>query len=201
MSTLIGQQPDMAIVGEADSASAALAAAQTPADVAVVDYHLSDHNGLWLAARLRALSPAPRILVFSAFADGALAAAALVAGADGLVAKSSTGAELCTAIRQLHRGGRYLPTISPSLARSMAACLSERDQAVFGFLVHGVAPPDIAARLRITIPELDAQRTAILAVLAPAASRARIRPTAGTPLRYERARPTPSSGPRSRLRP
>lgn len=191
--TLLAQQPDMLVMGECSSASAAVTADQTPPDVAVVDYHLGDRNGLWVARRLRLLHPAPRILIYSAFADGALAAAAIVAGAHGLLSKSAIGGELCTAIRRLYRGQPYLPAISPTLARSMGASLSAPEQALFGLLLHGVAETEIAAQLEITPAELEAGRAAILAVLAPAATRARIPHAGQSPLHYHRRRGTPTA--------
>lgn len=181
----------MRVVTAATTAIGAVTSTAAFPQVAVIDYHLGDRNGLWVTRRLRQLDPQPRVLIYSAFTDDALAIAAVVAGADGLLSKSSIGEELCWAIRRLAAGQRYLPAISASVTRAMNARLSSRQQPIFGMLVHGVSPELIAARLRITARELEMERAAILAVLAPAATRARHPTGAWMPLDYERARRSP----------
>lgn len=183
---LLDEQPDMRIVTEATNAIGPVSGTASP-QVAVIDYHLGDHNGLWVTRRLRQLIPQPRVLIYSAFAEDALALAVIVAGADGLLSKTSVGEELCVAIRRLAAGHRYLPSISAAVTRAMSARLSSHQQSIFGMLVHGISPELITARLAISAQQLETQRTAILAVLAPAATRAR-QPTATRPLDYERAR-------------
>src|ERR1700741_5452502 len=70
-----------------------------PIDVAVVDYQLGSRSGLWLTRMLKRLERAPRVVIYSAYCDGPLAAACVVAGADGLISKGGVGAELCHAGR------------------------------------------------------------------------------------------------------
>jgi DNA-binding NarL/FixJ family response regulator len=130
-------------------------------------------------------------LIYSAFTDDALAIAAVVAGADGLLSKSSIGEELCVAIRRLAAGHRYLPSISASVTRAMSARLDLRQRTIVAMLVHGISPEQITARLPITTEQLETQQTAILAVLAPAATRARQPTGTRLPLDYERARRSP----------
>ena len=90
--TLIDDQPDTAVVSEARSAEEALRHSVFPIGVAVVVYQLGNgHDGLWLAAQLKRLEQPPRVLVYSAFADNALAVMALIAGADGLLDKRALG--------------------------------------------------------------------------------------------------------------
>ncbi len=183
---LIDDQPDMRVVAEARSAEEALTQLEEPVDVAVVDYQLgAGHDGLWLAAQLKRIEPAPRVLVYSAFADGALAVAALIAGADGLLGKDELGQELCRAIRRLARGQHHLPAVGSSIAHVTRARLEPRDQAVFGMLLHGIAPEVIVERLGITFEELHARRSIILGRL-----RRERRPLAPSealaPLDYER---------------
>jgi two-component system, NarL family, response regulator DevR len=184
---LLGEQPDMRIVTEAKSAVGAVTGAAGSPQVAVIDYHLGDRNGLWVTRRLRQLVPPPRVLIYSAFTDDALAIAAVVAGADGLLSKSSIGEELCVAIRRLAAGHRYLPSISASVTRAMSARLDRRQRTIVAMLVHGISPEQITARLPITTQQLETQQTAILAMLAPAATRARQPAWTRKPLDYERA--------------
>jgi DNA-binding NarL/FixJ family response regulator len=184
----LGEQPDMRIVTAATNAIAAVTATTESPQVAVIDYHLGDRNGLWVTRRLRQRDPPPRVLIYSAFTDQALALATIVAGADGPLSKSASGAELCGAIRRLAAGQRYLPTVSPTVTRAMSARLRPGQQPIFGILVHGISPELVCSRLGITLSELQAERAAILAVLAPAATRARQPNATQMPLDYERTR-------------
>ncbi len=184
---LLDEQPDLRIVTEATSAIGAVTGTGASPEVAVIDYHLGDRNGLWVTRRLRQLDPRPRVLIYSAFTDDALALAAVVAGADGLLSKSAIGGELCLAIRRLAAGHRYLPSISPPVARAISARLSSRQQSIFGMLVHGISAELIGSRLGISARKLEIERAAILTVLAPATTRARQTIQTRRSLGYERA--------------
>ncbi|MGI8571961.1 MAG: response regulator, partial [Solirubrobacteraceae bacterium] len=184
VSRLLADQPDMQVIAEASSAIAAVDQAGRCPDVAVVDYHLGDRSGLWVTDRLRHMHPRPRILIYSAFSDGALAVAAIVAGADGLLSKSSIGEELCVAVRRLASGRQYLPSISSTLIRALGERLHPQQEAIVGMLVHGISPAQIAIQLGLSEQELESERAAILAVLAPAVTRAGPR----APLDYDRPR-------------
>ena len=83
--------------------------------MAIIDYHLGE-AGTDCGSSQSSRIPAPaRALVYSAFADGALAIAALIAGADGLLGKHELGEEICNAISRVTRGQHNLPAISPSI--------------------------------------------------------------------------------------
>ncbi|MGH2881902.1 MAG: response regulator [Solirubrobacteraceae bacterium] len=187
---VINDQPDMRVVAEARSAEEALQQHEVAVDVAVVDYHLREgHDGLWLTAQLKCSEPSPRVLVYSAFADVALAILAPVAGADGLLGKHELGEELCRAIRRLARGQQHLPATSSSIAHMLRSRLEPRDQAIFGMLLHGVERDVIIERLGITSEELHARRSLILGAVKPGRPTSAVPPTAQTPLDYERPRP------------
>lgn len=196
---LIADQPDMAPVGEASSAVAAVAGTRCGCDVAIVDYHLGDRNGLWVTRRLRQSTSPPQILLYSAFAGEALAVAAIVAGAAGLLGKSATGEELCVAVRRLAAGGRYLPVIGPVVLELTGSRLEERQRAILRLLVHGVEPDEAAAQLGMTTLELDVERAAILSCLARVPVHTRSFPVSGSPLHYDRRRRPPFPGAPSRL--
>lgn len=186
---LLDDQPDIAVVAEARGAEEALAQPEPQVDVAVVDYHLDDgHDGLWLTTELRRMDKPPHVLIYSTFADNALAVRALIAGADGLLDKRGLGQELCSAIRRLARGQRYLPAISSPLAHALRSRLVPLDQSIYGMLLHGIAPDVIAERLGITGDELAARRSSMLKALKPARGRPALPPTANGPLDYERVR-------------
>jgi DNA-binding NarL/FixJ family response regulator len=194
---LLGDQPDLRVIASASSAIAAIDGAGDGIDVAVVDYHLGDRTGLWLARRLSQGDSSPRVLVYSAFSDDALAVAAVIAGVDGLLGKSAIGEELCLAVRRLARGERYLPVISAAVARAMSARVDPRLRPIFMMLVQDIAPARVLEALRISSGDLDAARDAILSMLAPVTGPGRWRAAPPTALHYDRARrrgrPAPAS--------
>jgi two-component system response regulator DevR len=146
--------------------------ADPPLHVAIVDYQLGGHSGLWLSRRLRALAHPPRVLVYSAFSDHLLAAAAVVAEASAVVSKSALPDELADAIRTLARGEQPPLSVPPSLAESMGRRLDPVEQAIFGLMASGIDPREVAETLRLEPRELDARLGAMLRSLErPAAAR------------------------------
>jgi DNA-binding NarL/FixJ family response regulator len=187
--TLIDDQPDLAVVAEARTAEDALRQSGIPIRVAVVDYHLGHgHDGLWLTAQLKRLEQPPRVLVYSAFADNALAVMALIAGADGVLDKRELEQELSSTIRTLARDGRHLPAVSSPLAGALRSRLDRRDQAIFGMLLHATAPEVIMQRLGVTPDELHVRRSIILKSLSSGRGDISVPSRADGPLDYDRSR-------------
>lgn len=185
---LITGQPDMTLAGEASSAVAAVAGVRCGCDVAIVDYHLGDRNGLWVTRRLRQSQAPAQVLLYSAFAGEALAVAAIVAGAAGLLGKSAIGEEVCLAVRRLAAGGRYLPVIRPAVLELIGARLQPDQRAILGLLVHGIPPGEAAAQLGMSTLELDVERAAILGALVRVPAHSRGFAQAASPLHYDRRR-------------
>lgn len=184
---LIAAQPDMATIAQAGSATEAVGELARWADIAVIDYHLGGRDGLWLTHVIKQHPRPPRVLIYSAFADHALAVAAIIAGADGLLPKHALDEELCVALRNLARGRQHFPAIPDTLARALRACLASTDQPVFDMLLHGMDPRELTGRLQITPRELEERRLRILRTLAPNAAGVRMPDGAHAPLDYDRA--------------
>jgi DNA-binding NarL/FixJ family response regulator len=163
LSQLLDDQPDIFVVEVASSAEEARSLAESdPIDVAVVDYQLGSRSGLWLTRMLKRLEPAPSVVIYSAYCDGPLAAACVVAGADGLISKGGVGSELCHAVRAVARGHSRLPIVPPALAGAMRRRLGAEEQAIFGMLLAGIEPSEIADTLGISSRGLDSRRWAML---------------------------------------
>lgn len=160
---LIEDEPDFMLAAVTSTAESARSIAeQDPVDVVVADYHLRSRNGLWLCRQLNQLPDPPRVVMYSAYADGALAAACVVAGADGLVSKGGVGADLCDAIRGVSRGRRLLPRIPKPLAGMLGDRLEPAEQAIFAMLLAGIAPGQVALSLDMSPSELDLRMSAML---------------------------------------
>jgi DNA-binding NarL/FixJ family response regulator len=160
---LIDDEPDFELSAVTSTAESAMSIAERePVDVVVADYHLGSRNGLWLCRQLKRLPDPPRVLIYSAYADGLLAAACVVAEADGLVSKGGVGAELCDAIRGVSRGQRLLPRIPQPLAGMLGDRLEPAEQAIFGMLLAGITPTDVACTLDMSRSELDSRLSSVL---------------------------------------
>jgi DNA-binding NarL/FixJ family response regulator len=158
---LLTVEADLEVVAACASAEEALAVVEDarkaagPLHVAIVDYQLGGHSGLWLSRRLRALPHPPRVLVYSAFSDHLLAAAAVVAQASAVVSKAALPDELAGTIRALAGGEHRPPSVPASLAESLSRRLDPVEQAIFGLMASGVPPREAAETLRLDPRELD----------------------------------------------
>jgi DNA-binding NarL/FixJ family response regulator len=134
---LLDDEPGIEVVASAASYDEGLEEAERfHPDIAVVDYHLPDRDGLALTRKLVTMPKPPRVLVFSAYADERLGLAALVAGADAVLGKNTMGLELCYLIDALARGEKVSFAIS---TRVLASVGEELD-------VEGSADPRHARR-------------------------------------------------------
>jgi DNA-binding NarL/FixJ family response regulator len=160
---LLEEQPDLSVVDAVGSADAAMSLAKRePIDVAVVDYQLGSRSGLWLSRILKRLDPAPRVVVYSAYCDGPLSAACVVAEADALVSKGGVGDELCDAVRRVADGATWLRPVPHRLAEAMRRGLEPEDQAIFGMLLAGIEKAEVAATLGMSPAGLDSRMWAML---------------------------------------
>jgi DNA-binding NarL/FixJ family response regulator len=160
---LLADETDFEVVAAVDSAEAAIELAiQERIDVAVVDYQLSGRNGLWLSRKLKRLPDPPAVLIYSAYTDGILAAAAVVAQADSIVSKGRVGSDLCHEVRRAADGQRHLPALPPRLAESLRRRLGNDEQAIFGMLLAGLEPAEVAATLGLSGFALEAQLCQLL---------------------------------------
>ena len=107
---LLEEQPDLDVAALATTADVAVAQARHEAvDVAVVDYELSERDGLRVTRKLKALARLPRVVVFCEFANADVAAGCAGAGADALLSSDNLGADVCYAIRAVSQGRRLIP--------------------------------------------------------------------------------------------
>jgi DNA-binding NarL/FixJ family response regulator len=163
LSELLAAEPDFQMLDSFATAEAAYAFARhTAVDAAVVDYQLGGRSGLWCSRRLKSLARPPAVLIYSAFSDHLLAAASVVARADGLVSKTALGSELCDRIREAASGRGGLPLVAPAVADSIRNRLDPTEQAIYGMMSARTADPEIAATLGLTAEELEARSWTML---------------------------------------
>jgi DNA-binding NarL/FixJ family response regulator len=167
---LLRGHEEVELVGEAATADEAIdLAGRCQIDIALVDLVLPG-GGVALAARLREVQPACKILGLSVIDEPARIAEMLLAGASGYVFKSQPLAEIVEAIRLVLGGIRYLPPGVSSDAVDTAAMtgvrsfdrLTRREREVFEQLIRGRSNGAIASSLLISIRTVETHRQRIL---------------------------------------
>jgi DNA-binding NarL/FixJ family response regulator len=160
---LLDDQADFAVIAAVATAEKAVSVAEAePVDVAVVDYQLGGRNGLWVSRKLKRLPAPPAVLIYSAYTDGVLASAAVVAEADGIVSKGGLGSELCDAIRRVASGDVLLPPVPEWLGDALRQRLDHEEQAIFGLLLAGIKPTEIARTMGLSEAGLESRLWAML---------------------------------------
>jgi DNA-binding NarL/FixJ family response regulator len=160
---LLDDQADFEVVAAVATADEALAVAERePIDVAVVDYQLGGRNGLWVSRKLKRLSQPPGVVIYSAYTDGVLASAAVVAEADAIFSKGRLGSELCETIRKVARGLQLLPPLPECLRDALRRRLDHQEQAIFGLLLAGIKTSEIAGRLDLPEAALESRLWSML---------------------------------------
>lgn len=127
LAALLGQEPDLWVVGTASRAEDALRlTVRLQPDVVTVDIDLGADDGVELSRQLSALVPRPAVVVVSCVDDVGRAVAAFRAGCLCWVAKDARSEELVTTVRGAVRGeSRVGPTL---LAGVLAALTASREQ-------------------------------------------------------------------------
>jgi DNA-binding NarL/FixJ family response regulator len=160
---LLAGEPDLEPVGTAGGAEEALALArETRPDVAIVDFQLGDRDGLSLCRQLKELPEPARVVLYSAYADGPLALAGVIAGADGVVHKAALASELCDTVRAVAAGRTAIPPAAPGAQAVVAARLDPDDLPILAMLLDGTDPDEIARVLGMRPGWLAARRWAML---------------------------------------
>ena len=98
---LLGTDPELDVVGEADSVADAMAKIPTARpDVAVLDVQLPDGNGIELCRDLLSSMADLRCLILTSFTSDEAMLDAILAGASGYVVKDIKGMDLVRAIKE-----------------------------------------------------------------------------------------------------
>lgn len=163
---LLEVQDDMTVAGEAGDGPAAISLAESlRPDIVLLDLKLPGIDGVALLQPLRAAGL--RVLVLTSATEPSTAAAAVRAGAAGVVYKDIDPAALVRAIRSVHDGNVLLaPEAVGSLVRgSRADTLTAREREVLAEIADGKSNREIARLLRVSEKTVKAHVSAVLAKL------------------------------------
>jgi DNA-binding NarL/FixJ family response regulator len=169
---LLEVQDGIAVAAEAGDGPAALAlAAEHVPDVILLDLKLPGMDGIAVLGELAAQDSPSRVLVLTSMTEPAAAAAALRAGAAGVLYKDVDPDALVRAIRAVHDGHFLLaPEAAGSLLRSGRSgggldALTSREREVLAELAHGRSNREIARALHVSEKTVKTHVSSVLTKL------------------------------------
>lgn len=173
--TFLATQEDLDVVGEAATGSeAAERAAELRPDVVLLDLVMPGGDGIEAARKIRAASPASKVIVLTSYPDDATVLPALEAGAAGYLLKDVEPQELADGVRRVHRGESLLhpavarrvirEAVGPGTASALDA-LTPRELDVLRLLARGLPNKLIARELGIAERTVKTHVSSILAKL------------------------------------
>lgn len=177
---LLERDPDIQIVGEADSGAQLIEKlSTTEVDVIIMDIYLDQleimpntKNGIQLCQHIQEKYPAISVIIHSTYDDAERVSAALTAGAKGFVSKRAGFDELLRAVHAVADGKRYICTETSERLRNLNGFLlgvedqlrnkselfTVREREVLTLLAEGQSSKQIAETLSITERTVESHR-------------------------------------------
>jgi two-component system NarL family response regulator len=168
LATLIENQPDLSVVGEAGDGREALEVyrKQKP-DVVLMDLRLPGMGGVEATMLICKEFPNARIIILTTFDTDEDIYRALQSGAKSFLLKDTPNTELASTIRAVFEGKQILP---PKVANRLAnrlqrAEISEIEMEVLQLLIKGRSNKEMASSLCITEDTVKARLKTLFAKL------------------------------------
>jgi DNA-binding NarL/FixJ family response regulator len=169
---LLDAERDMEVVGQTGSGREGIElCSELKPDLVLLDYTLSDLDGLQTTEKIMERKTGARVLVLTMHANEEYAIRVIRAGASGFVIKGAAPDELLAAIRKVARQGTY---VSPSIQDKMIgriglsreespeAGLSNREMQVLLRLARGATTRETADELCLSLSTVETYRSRLL---------------------------------------
>jgi DNA-binding NarL/FixJ family response regulator len=146
LQTVLESEPGIVYAGESngDEESVWPLLRRVEPDLVLLDYHLPKGDGLQVCYRIKQHIPAPKVIIFSAYASPDLMLPALLARADGLMNKGVAARELFETVRRVNKGERLVGEPSAAVLRETLARIPAEDRALTGMLLDGASEAEVA---------------------------------------------------------
>jgi DNA-binding NarL/FixJ family response regulator len=173
LAQLLNSRPDLAVIGEAESAGAGIEMVRkSKPDLVILDLSLAKADGLEVVKQLKSELPKLPMLVISMHEESVYAERVLRAGARGYVMKKEPSERVFLAVETLLRGeifvserikqdmlqfsatGKHLPTEGGE----PLSHLTDREMQVFRLLGDGISTREIAAQLHLSVKTIESYR-------------------------------------------
>lgn len=173
---MLGNQPDMQVVGRAANGREALRLVdeQDP-DVVIIDISMPELNGIDAIQQMLPRHPRLKVIVLSIHETKPYVFRALKAGASGYLIKETAGLEVVEAVRAVYRRERYLSQriadllidtsfqkLDSWIEASPLDGLSAREREILQLVAEGKTSQEIAERLTISSKTVDSYRSRLM---------------------------------------
>lgn len=163
--SLLSQEDDLQIVGQAGSAEAALEfLKKQDVDLIITDYSMPGMDGLSLVNTVKRIAPETKIILLSMHDEVHLVKEILKAGVNGYVLKKDTHKELLSAIRDVNNGKVYLSSdVNKMLITNLnnpdeGKLLTDREREILKLIAKEYTNKDIAEELFISERTVETHR-------------------------------------------
>ena len=163
--SLLSQEDDLAVVGQAASAEEALEfLKKNEVDLIITDYSMPGMDGLSLLNTVKRVAPNTKIILLSMHDEVHLVKEILKAGVNGYVLKNDTHKELLNAIHDVRRGKVYLSSdVNKMLITNLnnpdeGKLLTDREREILKLIAKEYTNKDIAEELFISERTVETHR-------------------------------------------
>ena len=175
LKSLLNEQPDMEVVGEAENGQTAVRMAEEHSpDIVIMDMSMPLLNGVEATRMILKNNPNTRVMILSMHSDRHIVKETLEAGASAYVLKSHLFDEMLRALETLAKGGKYLSpqvtdiVIDDYLSKSAGKApsgtpkLTSRERQIVQLVAEGKTVKEIARILHISPKTADTNRRQIM---------------------------------------
>lgn len=171
LASLLGTEPDIGVVGEAeDGEDAVKKAVSLKPDVVIMDLVMPKMDGAEATARIMNILPQTKIVLLTTYGSANGVASALAAGASGAMMKNADFDELASAIRKVASGEKAVSSEIERFIREdpPVTNLTKRQGEILAAVVRGLTNDDIAKQFSIQRSSVKDHLTAIFEKLGAA---------------------------------
>lgn len=168
----LDDQDDIRVVAEASSGREAIDLVRTQEiDVLLLDLDMPGQSGIDALTMIKAKAEHVAVLVLSGYPEHQYAVPLIRNGASGYLNKACEPSEICTAIRRVAQGGRYITPVVAELLASQVITptpgglheqLSARELQVFLKLAQGCTAGEVAAELSLSAKTVSTYRARLM---------------------------------------
>lgn len=175
LKSLIEQQPEMEVVGEAENGQTAIQLTkELSPDVVIMDVSMPNLNGVEATKYLLQQKPDVKVIILSMHMDKHIVTESLKAGASCYVLKSYLFDELLNALEAVKKHGYYLsPRITGVVIENYrteqqvstsqeSSSLTTRERQILQLIAEGKTTKEVARILHISPKTADANRRQIM---------------------------------------
>jgi two-component system response regulator NreC len=173
---IVEQQPDLAVVGEAEDGRQAVAlSASLKPDVAVLDIGMPNLNGIEAAHQITNGESGARVVILSMHADESYILRALKAGARGYLLKDSAESDVAGAIRAVAEDKSFFsPAVGKVLLEDYVKklqrtgsedsydLLTPREREILQLIAEGKSNKDVANLLHLSVYTVETHRANLM---------------------------------------